>query len=209
MSQFEQLDKPTLKPLPEAPYAVRHVKKARVHLDYHLEYDGHYYSVPYQLVKAEVMVHAAENTVAVFYQGKQVALHPRSPRPGGHTTDPNHMAKAHRKHQEWSPPRFLRWAAEMGPHTQAVVHHQLESRRHPEHGYRACLGLLSLTKKYGAERLEAACRRAQHIGAMNYKSIASILANCLDKVPLEGTDAPAQTSLPLDHDNVRGAGYYH
>lgn len=209
LSQFEQLDQPTLKPLPEAPYAVRHVKKARVHLDYHLEYDGHYYSVPYQLVKEEVMVHAAANTVAVFYYGKQVALHPRSPRHGGHTTDPNHMAKAHRKHLEWSPPRFLRWAAEIGPHTQAVVHHQLESRRHPEHGYRACLGLLSLTKKYGVDRLEAACRRAQHIGAMNYKSIASILDNSLDKVPLVDADAPAQTTLPFDHDNVRGAGYYH
>jgi transposase len=208
-SQFEQLDQPTLKPLPEAPYPVRHVKKARVHLDYHLEYDGHYYSVPYQLVKEEVMVHAAENTIAVFYQGKQVALHPRSSRHGGHTTDPNHMAKAHRKHLEWSPPRFVRWAEEMGPYTQAVVHHQLEIRRHPEHGYRACLGLLSLTKKYGAERLEAACRRAQHIGAMNYKSIASILANSLDKVPLDDAGAPTQTTLPFDHDNVRGAGYYH
>jgi len=209
LSNFEQLDKPMLKPLPEAPYAVRHVKKARVHLDYHLEYDGHYYSVPYQLVKEEVMVHAAENTIAVFYQGKQVALHPRSPRRGGHTTDPNHMAKAHRKHLQWSPPRFLRWAAEIGPHTEVVVRYQLESRRHPEHGYRACLGLLSLTKKYGASRLEAACRRAQHIGAMNYKSIASILANSLDKVPLDDADASSQTTLPFDHDNVRGAGYYH
>ena len=119
------------------------------------------------------------------------------------------MAKAHRKHLEWSPPRFVRWAAEIGPHTQAVVHHQLECRPHPEHGYRACLGLLSLTKKYGAERLEAACRRAQHIGAMNYKSIASILANSLDKVPLDDAGAPTQTTLPFDHDNVRGAGYYH
>jgi len=89
------------------------------------------------------------------------------------------------------------------------VRYQLESRRHPEHGYRACLGLLSLTKKYGASRLEAACRRAQHIGAMNYKSIASILANSLDKVPLDDADASSQTTLPFDHDNVRGAGYYH
>lgn len=209
LSQFEQLDKPTLNLLPDTPYAVRHVKKARVHLDYHLEYDGHYYSVPYPLVKEEVMVHAGENTIAVFYQGKQVALHPRSPRQGAHTTDPNHLAKAHRKHLEWSPPRFVRWACEIGPYTEAVVHHQLESRPHPEHGYRACLGLLSLTKKYGAERLEAACCRAQHIRAMNYKSIASILANSLDKLPLDDTDISTPTTLSFDHDNVRGAGYYH
>jgi transposase len=209
VSQFEQLDKPALKPLPDTPYAVRHVKKARVHLDYHIEYDGHYYSVPYQLVKEEVRVHAGDTTVAVVYDGKQVALHPRAFHRGGHTTDPNHLAKSHRKHQQWSPPRFLRWAAQIGPHTEAVVHYQLETRRHPEHGFRACFGLLGLTKKYGDDRLEAACRRAQHIGAMNYKSIASILSKSLDKLPLSGTETPAQTQLPLDHDNVRGAGYYH
>jgi transposase len=205
-SQFEQLDQPKLKPLPDTPDAYRHLKKARVHLDYHVEYDGHYYSVPYQLVKEEVMVHAGETLLAVFYQGKQVAVHPRAPA-GGHTTDPNHLAKAHRKHLEWSPQRFLRWAADIGPNTQVVVRHQLESRRHPEHGYRACLGLLHLSKKYSKDRLEAACQRAQRIGGMNYKSIASILTNSLDKVPLEPPEVPTQ--ITLVHDNVRGADYYH
>ena len=209
LSQFEQLDKPALNPLPGSPYEYRHIKKARVHLDYHIEYENHYYSVPYQLVKEEVMVHAGQIVLAVFYQGKQVALHPRSYYQGGHTTDPRHMAKSHQKHQEWSPQRFLSWAASIGPHTQGVIQHQFESRRHPEHGYRACLGLLSLTKKYGKERLEAACRRAQHIGGMNYKSIASILSNSLDKVPLEHAEKPSQTTLPLMHENVRGADYYH
>lgn len=164
--------------------------------------------MPYQLVKEEVVVHAGDTTLAIFYQGKQVAIHPRAHHHGGHTTDPNHMAKAHRKHQEWSPQRFLRWASDIGPHTEVVVRYQLESRRHPEHGYRACLGLLSLIKKYGKQRLEAACRRAQHIGGMQYKNIASILSNSLDKVPLE-TDSPEQTTLPLLHDNVRGPDYYH
>jgi transposase len=208
LSQFKQLDQGALKPLPCSAYAYRHIKKARVHLDYHVEYDNHYYSVPYQLVKEEVVVHAGDTTLAIFYQGKQVAIHPRAHHHGGHTTDPNHMAKAHRAHQEWSPQRFLRWAGDVGPHTEAVVRYQLESRRHPEHGYRACLGLLSLIKKYGKQRLEAACRRAQHIGAMQYKNIASILSKSLDKVPLE-TDSPEQTSLPLLHDNVRGPDYYH
>lgn len=207
--QFELLDQPVLKPLPDSPYEYRDIKKARVHLDYHVEYQGHYYSVPYQLVKQAVMVHAGDSTVAVFHEGKQVALHPRAHGQGSHTTDPNHMAKAHRKHQEWSPQRFLRWSAQIGPHTTAVVEYQLASRRHPEHGYRACLGLLNLTKKYGKERLEAACRRAKHIGAMNYKSIASILDKSLDRVPLETNAAEAQTSLPFTHDNVRGADYYH
>lgn len=209
LTQFEQLDKPALNPLPGSPYEYRHIKKARVHLDYHIEYENHYYSVPYQLVKEEVMVHAGQTVLAIFYQGKQVALHPRSYYQGGHTTDPRHMAKSHQKHQEWSPQRFLSWAASIGPNTQTVIQHQLASRRHPEHGYRACLGLLSLTKKYGKERLEAACRRAQQIGGMNYKSIASILSNSLDKVPLEHTEKPSKTTLPLMHENVRGADYYH
>ena len=209
LSLFEQLDKPALNPLPAQPYAYRHVKKARVHLDYHVEYKQHYYSVPYQLVKEEVMVHAGEKTLAIFHQGQQVALHPRSFQIGGHTTNPNHMAKAHRKHLEWTPPRFLGWAERIGPHTLTVVRHQLESRRHPEHGYRACLGLLSLAKKYSQTRLEAACRRAVHIGGMHYKNIASILSSGMDKVPLEQDNQGKQNSLPLSHDNVRGSDYYH
>ena len=198
-----------MKPLPDTPYEYREIKKVRAHLDYHIEYDGHYYSVPYQLVKQEVIVHAGVNLINILYQGKRVAQHARSYIQGGHTTNPQHMAKAHLKHLEWSPQRFIAWAEKIGPCTCTVVRHQLESRRHPEHGYRACLGLLSLTKKYGATRLEAACKRAHHIGSMNYKSIASILSKSLDKVPLEEAEPEQQTSLPLMHPNVRGAGYYH
>ena len=209
LTQFEQLDKPALKPLPSTAYQYRHIKKARVHLDYHVEYQSHYYSVPYQLVKQEVMVHAGETTLAIFHQGRQVALHPRAHHTGGHTTDPEHMAKAHRKHQQWSPQRFLNWAAGIGPHTQTVIAHQLEGRRHPEHGYRACLGLLNLSKKYGKPRLEAACHRATRIGGMHYKHIASILSNSMDKVPLDNPADQAQTTLPLAHENVRGSDYYH
>lgn len=160
LTQFKQLDQPALKPLPDSAYQYCNIKKARVHLDYHVEYDQHFYSVPYQLVKQAVMVHAGQTSVAVVHQGKQVALHPRLRHKGGHSTDPNHMAQAHRKHQQWSPQGFLKWAADVGPHTVTVVEHQLASRPHPEHGYRACLGLLSLTKKYGLQRLEAACQRA-------------------------------------------------
>jgi len=209
LEQFTQLDQPALRPLPDAPYEYRDIKKARVHLDYHVEYEGHYYSVPYQLVKQAVMVHASVNLVELLHQGKRVARHARSSIKGGHTTDPQHMAKAHLKHLEWSPQRFIRWAQKIGPNTATVVRYQLESRRHPEHGYRACLGLLNLTKKYGAARLEAACQRAHHIGAMNYKSIASILNKSLDKVPLEETADGQQARLPLTHPNVRGADYYH
>lgn len=209
LSQFQQLDQPALKPLPTSPYEYRHVKKARVHLDYHVEYERHYYSVPYQLVKEEVMVHAGDTMLVIFHQGRQVAAHPRAHQAGGHTTDVQHMAKAHRKHQDWSPQRFLNWARDIGQHTHTVIAYQLESRRHPEHGYRACLGLLNLSKKYGKARLEAACHRATHIGGMHYKNIASILSNSMDKVPFDPATTDPQTTLPLMHDNVRGSDYYH
>jgi transposase len=205
-SQFKSIDQPMLKSLPNTPYAYRHVVKARAHIDYHVSYDGHHYSVPYRLRGQPVMVHAGEQTVAVFFQGKCVAEHPRSYNPSGHTTNTTHMPKAHAKHQAWTPSRFLSWADQIGPATQRVVRYQLESRRHPEHGYRACLGILSLAKKYGNERLEATCVRAEKIGGLHYKNLASILASGVDKLALE---SDKQHSLPATHDNVRGADYYH
>jgi transposase len=206
-SQFEAIDKPALLPLPSVPYAYRHVVKARVYIDYHVTYDKHHYSVPYQLRKQEVMVHAGELTIAVFQHGKQVAEHPRSRQDGGHTTNPAHLSKAHRAHQEWSPTRFLDWADKIGPCAARVVRYQLESRPHPEHGYRACVGILGLSKKYSKARLEAACLRAEKIGGLRYKNIASILQSSLDKVPVE--EANKQQSLPITHENVRGADYYN
>lgn len=210
LSQFERIDKPVLRPLPQDSFHYREVKKARVHLDYHVEYDGHYYSVPYQLVKEEVTLYIGEHSLQIFYQSQQIALHPRSFHRGGHTTDANHMAKAHRKHQEWSPSRFLAWAEKIGPQTTAVVNYQLTSRTHPEHGYRACLGLLKLAKQYSEARLESACLRALSIQAPNYKNIASILKKGLDKVPLDLPEENGQhpTELPLQHDNIRGPNYY-
>lgn len=204
-SAFIELDKPALGALPEQPYRYRDIKKARVHLDYHVEYDGHYYSVPYQLVKQEVRIVACDNTVSIEHQGQQVALHPRA-YGHGHTSDPRHMAKAHRKHSQWTPQRFMTWAAKVGEHCVYVVEHQLTARPHPEHGYRACLGLLKLAKTYTPERLEAACARAKRVNAMTYKSIASILKNGLDTLPVEGDE---QADLPLNHEHLRGAHYYH
>lgn len=208
LSQFEALDKPALQPLPSTAYVYQTIKKARVPLDYHVQYEGHYYSVPYQLLKKEVMIYASDALLRVFHQGKQVAAHPRSHQQGQQTTDNQHMAKAHRKHHTWSPDRLLAWAVQIGPCTQTVAQYQLDKRCHPEHGYRTCLGLIKLSKQYSKDRLEAACQRARSIGGMNYKSIASILSKSLDKVPLEGA-TPEISVLPQAHDNVRGAHYYH
>lgn len=206
-SQFEAIDKSALKPLPKTPYTYRHIIKARAHIDYHVSYEGHHYSVPYKLRGEQVMLHVGEHCIDVFYQGKGVAQHPRAVSgQGGHTTNVTHMPKAHAKHQEWTPSRFLNWASQVGPATERVVRYQLQSRPHPEHGYRACLGILNLAKKYGNPRLENACLRAEKIGGLHYKNLASILKTSLDKLPIE-TDK--QKTLPFTHSNVRGSDYYH
>jgi transposase len=205
-SQFETIDQPALKLLPAAPYSYRHVVKTRAHIDYHVSYDGHHYSVPYKLRGEEVMLHVGEHCIDVFYQGKCVAGHPRSYGQSGHTTNVAHMPKAHAKHQQWTPRRFLNWASQVGVATERVVRYQLESRPHPEHGYRACLGILNLAKKYGKPRLENACLRAEKIGGLHYKNLASILKTSLDKLPIE---PDKQQTLPMTHSNVRGANYYH
>ncbi len=209
-SVFEALDKPALKPLPVNRYVYTEVRKARVHIDYHVELDGHYYSVPHPLVKAEVEVHTSAATVSFFHRGTQVASHARSWLKGQHSTLPEHMPKSHRKHAEWTPGRFLDWAADIGPATTGVVKHLLTDRPHPEHGYRSCLGLLNLAKKYGRQRLEAACKRALAIGSPTRKSVLSILDQGLDRVALTPRSEPDQRTLDLteEHSNVRGPDYY-
>jgi len=207
-SQFEALDKPALKPLPAEAYDYADWKKARVNIDYHIEIDGHYYSVPHAHVKESVDVRLTATTVECFCAGQRIASHARSQRKGAHTTVIEHMPKAHQKHQDWTPGRFLTWALDIGPRTRDVVKHLLEHRPHPEHGYRSCLGLLGLAKRFGPARLEAACERALIIGAPTRKSVLSILDKGLDRVPLPPLET--QTPLPLlTHGNVRGPDYYH
>jgi len=205
---FERLDQPVLNPLPAITYRYTEVKKATVYIDYHVEVDAHFYSVPHRLVGAKVEVHASAAIVAVYHCRRCIAQHVRSHRAGGHTTVAEHMPKSHRAHMQWTPGRFLNWAADIGPATTAVVKHLLTRRPHPEHGYRSCLGLLNLHKRYGRERLEAACARAHKIGSPTRKSVLSILTQGLDRVALS---KPEQTTLAFTepHPNVRGPDYYH
>ncbi len=203
---FEQLDRPVLKPLPAQRYVFATWKKARVNIDYHIELERHYYSVPYQLVKAQVEARISAHTVEVFHRGKRVASHRRSHQSGRHTTVTAHMPRPHREYAEWTPRRLVDWAQKTGPATGELIGYILERRRHPQQGFRSCLGILRLGKNYGAARLEAACVRALNIGAASYKSIESILKHKLDREPLP---EPAQKTLPMDHHNVRGPKYYH
>jgi len=201
---YEQVDRPALRPLPSQPYEPSEWKKVRVAPDYHVEFEGHYYSVPYQLVKKQLDLRATARTVEVLDQGKRVAAHRRNPSRGRHTTVTEHMPKAHQAYLEWTPTRLIRWAGKTGRSTAELVETIMLSRSHPQQGFRACLGLMRLGETYGAERLEAACRRALAIRGLSYKSVKSILKNGLDSEPLP---EPIETA-PIQHDNVRGAGYY-
>jgi len=205
-SMFESLDRPALQPLPATPYQYAEWKKVRVNIDYHVAIDKHYYSVPYQLVKQQLEARITSNTVELLHKGKRVASHRRSYQPGRHTTVNAHMPKAHREYAEWTPERLVRWASETGPATAKLVEVILTSRPHPQHGFRACLGIMRLGKNYTTARLEAASRRALAIGSCSYKSVESILKNGLDRKPLPPTtiDTPA-----IEHDNLRGSDYYH
>jgi len=206
-SVFETVEKPALKPLPAERYQTSEWKKTRVNIDHHVEFDRHWYSVPYELTQQQVEVHATAATVEILHKGRRVASHARSRLEWKHSTVEEHRPKAHRKNAEWPPSRIVDWAGSVGPSTAKAVETILNSKRHPEQGYRSCLGLIRLAKRYPVERVEAASARALALNACSYKSIESMLKNNLDRqdppVPDTGQQVPA-----LMHDNIRGAGYY-
>lgn len=202
---FETLEQPVLKPLPARPYELAVWKKARVHLDYHVQVDYHFYSVPHRLVRAEVEVRLTASVLEVFCQGERVASHARSSRKYGYTTVPEHMPSGHRGYAERDGEKLLRRARTIGEATAELCSRILAARPHPEQGYRACLGILRLGDSHGTARLEKACRRALRTGALSYRSLQAILTHHLEDAPLPEPSTPA---APLHHANIRGAGYY-
>jgi transposase len=204
-SLFEQLDRPALRPLPVERYVLAQWKKVRPNIDYHVEIERHYYSVPYQLVGLELEARYTAATVEIFYHGVRVASHRRGLVAHAATTLHEHRPKSHQAHLEWTPSRLIDWAGTVGPATAELMRIVLEGKPHPEMGYRACLGIMGLAKTYTAARLESASQRALLLRAHSYQSLKSILKRSLDR----------QTELELDiekpgpqHDNVRGAAYY-
>ena len=207
-SSFESLERPALKSLPTQPYCYAQWKKVRAGIDYHIAFEGHYYSVPYRYIKHELDLRITTTTVECFYKGKVIALHVRAYQAGRFTTLTQHMPKAHQEYAQWTPERLHHWAAKTGPATAALMVAVIEARVQPQQAFRACLGILRLGKSFGDARLEKACERALKIGATTYKSIESILRNGLDQQPLpQDTASPAVTTAP--HSNIRGADYYH
>jgi transposase len=215
-SAFEVIDKPALRPLPVTIFETCSWKKAKVGIDYHVELEHHYYSVPYQYARKAVELRVTPTVVEILCEGKRIAVHVRVMRTGyshglsSQTTVPEHMPKAHEAHQQWSSERLLNWGKEIGASTQLLVGYLLHQKAYPELAYRACLGLLNLSKSYGKERLEAACTIAVANNAMTQKSVRNILATKLDLAKTGKVPANKKSSqqLPL-HENVRGPKYYH
>lgn len=202
---FDELERAALGPLPAQRFELAVWKKVTVNIDYHLEYDHRFYSVPYQLVRQRLDLRATQGTVEVFRGAKRVASHVREHGRRRYVTDPAHMPAAHRAYAEWTPSRLIHWAGTVSPSTATLVEKILASRTHPEHAYRACLGLMSLAKRYGNDRVGAASERALAAGAISYSSVKSILAENLDRVPLPAVEAAPP---PPEHPNLRGPGYW-
>jgi transposase len=203
-STFATLDAPALLRLPAQRYEIAHFRTVRVHIDYHVEIASHRYSVPHALVGQVLEARITSGVVELLHRGERVASHVRNLRAGGFSTVAAHMPAAHRAHMEWTPQRLVHWGQDIGAATGVVVTRLLEERRHPEHGYRACLGLLSLVKRYGKPRVEAACCLALQIGACQYRHVRDILANNRDQT---NVTADGDWVSP-DHAHVRGPSYY-
>ena len=201
---FETIDRPALRPLPTERYIYAQWKKATVNIDYHIEVEGHFYSVPCQLVRQKVDVRITADTIGIIFKGKRIASHPRSYQRGKFTTITEHMPKSHQAYKDWTPSKLISWAQEAGPGTAELIETIMTTRPHPQQGFRSCLGIMSLGKKYTNERLEAAAHRALAIRSYSYRSIRAILESGMDKVAVQTKEVIS----PIEHDNIRGGQYF-
>ena len=208
---YEILDKPVLGVLRETPYEFSEWKKARVNIDYHVVFDDHFYSAPYLLTKHEVDVRATHSTIEVFYRSERIASHRRSYRKGGFTTDDSHRPKSHQEHLKWTPERIIRWGKSKGANTGLFIQNLITSKAHPEQAYRAALGIIRLSDKYGINRLNQACGNAIAIGSISYQTVKNMLKNGMDRIspPSPQKQEKKQLDFFISNENVRGKEYYH
>lgn len=203
-SVFDEIEKDVLQELPQSRFVIAEWKKAKANIDYHIEVDKSYYSVPYQLRGKRFDVRYTDVTVEIFHQGKRIASHQRLHKKGAHRTHPDHMPRSHKENLEWTPSRIINWARSIGSCTALLITRIMEQREHPEQGFRSCLGIIRLEKKYSKERLEDACKRALKFGGTTVKSVRSILEKGLDKQQV----LPMEDTANIDHENIRGRDYY-
>ena len=200
--EFEEIDRPNLRPLPEKPYEYAERKTATVNIDYHVEFEGHLYSVPFTLIHQKVDIRATERMVEIFFQGKSVAIHPRNFRPGRFSTLREHMPANHQFMEDINSERLIKWADSIGPQTNALVKATLQSRPFPQQAYRSCLGILGLAKKYNPALLEQACQTVFEAKVFSYRAVAQ------EVVYLQKQTTPPPVETLPTHENIRGAEYY-
>jgi transposase len=200
---FTCVDKPALRPLPQARY--EHVDWAlrRVPDNYHVEYDGFYYSVPYTIHKQQVTLRASGTAVEIINDNRErVALHTRCYCGSRYVTVRGHMPKNHQYQHDrdrFDAARYRQWAVNIGEHTSAVIETMLTAQHVEETAYRSCMGVLQMTKTYGVERLEAACQKARAMNSCTYTTIKNILKNAQDTVQVPAPRKPTPV-----HENLRG-----
>lgn len=209
---FEEIEKPELRPLPEERFEIYNYKKpTKLHIDYHVEVEKSYYSAPYTLIDQYVDVKYNSRVVEIYHNNRRVASHIRTYKKGEYITENSHMPHEHRQYLEWTPERIKNWGGKIGEHTKTMMHRIMESKKHPEQGFRGCLGIIRLSKQYTPERVESACKRALAVEACNYRSVKSILQSGLDKVAYQEHSESSRTDKkikPIEHTNIRGREYY-
>lgn len=208
---FQRVEIQALRPLPAEPFILKNTIEATVAINYHVELreDRHYYSVPHHLRRRDpptrVKLVYDDRVVAIYWDNVRVAQHRRDRTPNGYTTLAEHMPSNHRWYAEWSAERFLGWAAAVGPETKEVINKVLCAAAYPPQAFRSCLGILSLAKRHGSQRLNKACGKALRVGTQSYTRIKNILALGLEEDSQPRLDLGA---LP-EHENVRGSGYFN
>jgi transposase len=203
---FNEVERKELAPLAQFRYEIKHQAHVTVMQNGHvcLSVDKHYYSVPYQFIRKKVKLLFTSRQVEVFYKYNRIAVHPRNQARYNYTTIPEHMASTHKFMTDWTPQRFINWGESVGKPVRALIIKVLEKRQHPEQAYKSCMGILSLEKKVGKQRLSNACVRALEYNIHNYKIVQSILEKNLD-----GTNGTGENDeIPPDHNNIRGSEYY-
>ncbi|MBC8191014.1 MAG: IS21 family transposase [FCB group bacterium] len=201
---YEKIDKPALHPLPSQPYVYRESKQCRVNIDYHVQLEKCYYSVPYQLAGKEVRVFHSKTSVEIYFDNKRVAVHPRLFKVGSYHTISEHMSSAHRAYADWSPSRLINWGKSFGENTKKLIECILESRPHPEMGYRSCMGILNHAKKISPDIVEATSKKMLGLRSYRVGHFKEIIKNKTYQM-----DLPLTVVTPdSNHENVRGEEYY-
>jgi len=202
LSMFEETERSALRPLPMTRYEFAEWKKVKASMDYHVEYDKHYYSVLYHYAGKYLDVRATANIIEVFYENERIASHIRNySTKNRYTTLPEHMPSNHRAMANWTPERFQSWASKIGPHTCSYISFLMRSRQHPEQAFKTCAGILRLGESVSQGAMEAICEEAQKKNVFTYKYFNIMFKRM-------ASEKATVTSAPILHINLRGKDYY-